>query len=243
MSTSKHSSQGFSLVELLVALAAGLIVSSAVVAFMMSSFRSNAEYVQATRLTQELRNSLDLVTRDLRRAGYNENALVLIASGNASPFDKIFISGGTCVLYTYDRAGGTPGVLDQANGEIRGLRWKSVTNSANQTVGVIEYAESDATGKPSCTGAAATYTSFPPVCNATSHWCALSDPSILDVTALTFTDSHPPAGTQITLRDIGVSITGKLINSTAYNRTMSSSVRVRSDCFKPTSTYDCTTSP
>ena len=49
-----------------------------------------ATYVRSTRLTQELRNSLDLVSRELRRAGYDENALRYIAmsaSNNAtSPF-------------------------------------------------------------------------------------------------------------------------------------------------------------
>lgn len=247
-SVSVRRNSGFSLVELMIALVAGLIVSTALVAFTMSSFKSNSEYVLSTRLTQELRNTLDTSTRDLRRAGYNENALSMLATGNSSPFDKIFISG-ECVLYTYDRAnnaaGSALGVLDQANGEIRGLRRKSVTNAAGLTVGVIEYGESDATGKPSCTGASATYTSFPPACNATSHWCALSDPSILNITALTLTDSHPTAGTQITLRDIGVSISGQLVNSnyTSFARTVTSSVRVRSDCFMPTATYNCTTSP
>jgi prepilin-type N-terminal cleavage/methylation domain-containing protein len=81
----KNASAGFSLIELMVALVAGLIVSSAVVAFMMSSFKSNAEYVQSTRLTQELRNSLDLVTRDVRRAGYNEKAMASLGTGTASP--------------------------------------------------------------------------------------------------------------------------------------------------------------
>ena len=56
---------GFSLVEMMVALVAGMIVVAAVIAFMMSSFSSNAEYVRSTRLTQELRNTLDLATRDM----------------------------------------------------------------------------------------------------------------------------------------------------------------------------------
>ena len=58
------------LVELMVALVAGLIVSAAVTRFFISSMKSNGEYVQSTRLTQELRNILDLMSRDVRRAGY-----------------------------------------------------------------------------------------------------------------------------------------------------------------------------
>ena len=45
--------RGFSLIELMVALVVGLIVSGALLAFTISSVRANAEYVSAARLTQE----------------------------------------------------------------------------------------------------------------------------------------------------------------------------------------------
>ncbi|OGT55971.1 MAG: hypothetical protein A3E01_14530 [Gammaproteobacteria bacterium RIFCSPHIGHO2_12_FULL_63_22] len=114
-------SLGFSLVEMMVALVAGLIVSAAVIAFVLSSMKSNGEYVQSTRLTQELRNTLDLVTRDLSRAGYNDAALTYVSLPSASKFAPVLIkddsptvTSGTastylnadtdgCVLYAYDR--------------------------------------------------------------------------------------------------------------------------------------------
>jgi prepilin-type N-terminal cleavage/methylation domain-containing protein len=112
---------GFTLVELMVALVAGLIVSAAVIAFLLSSMRSNGEYVQSTRLTQELRNTLDLVTRDLSRAGYNDSSLVLAGLSSTSEFAPVFIKDNSptvtpgtastydnaddrgCVIYAYDR--------------------------------------------------------------------------------------------------------------------------------------------
>ena len=113
--------QGFSLVEMMVALVAGLIVSAAVIAFLLSSMKSNGEYVQSTRLTQELRNTLDLVSRDLVRAGYSDGALTYKSLPYTSPLAPVFIKdltpfviAGTastypnadtdgCVLYAYDR--------------------------------------------------------------------------------------------------------------------------------------------
>ena len=113
--------RGFSLIEMMVALVAGLIVSAAVIAFMLSSMKSNGDYVQSTRLTQELRNTLDLVSRDLVRAGYNDGALTYVSLPNTSPLAPIFmkdvtpfVTAGTastypnadtdgCVLYAYDR--------------------------------------------------------------------------------------------------------------------------------------------
>ena len=95
---------GFSLVEMMVALAAGLIVSGAVIAFLLSSMKSNGEYVQSTRLTQELRNTLDLVTRDLSRAGYNDNALLFVSLPNISKFAPMFIKDNTPFVASGDSA-------------------------------------------------------------------------------------------------------------------------------------------
>lgn len=112
---------GFSLVEMMVALVAGLIVSAAVIAFLLSSMKSNGEYVQSTRLTQELRNTLDLITRDVSRAGYNDDALKFVSLPNTSEFAPMFVKDNSplvvagdastydnadtrgCVLYSYDR--------------------------------------------------------------------------------------------------------------------------------------------
>jgi prepilin-type N-terminal cleavage/methylation domain-containing protein len=112
---------GFTLVEMMVALVAGLIVSAAIIAFLLASMKSNGDYVQSTRLTQELRNTLDLATRDLSRAGYNDGALALDSLPVASPFAPVFVkdaapavTAGTpatygnadtdgCVIYAYDR--------------------------------------------------------------------------------------------------------------------------------------------
>lgn len=244
---------GFSLVELMVAMVAGLIVTAAVLAFTFSSMKSNGEYVVSTRLTQELRNTLELVTRDLRRAGYDEDALSNLASGNVSPFSRVQVvrpgASNSCVLYAYDRNGSDPfkpGQLDFDNGEVRGVRLVSQTvNGVN--VGIVEYAESSSTGDDEldCDAANADYTKTPVACNATTHWCALSDPRTLDITAFTITDSSSVVGTspnQVRLRDLVVRVTGRPVGNTEYTRDVVSTVRIRTDCFD-TTIANCITSP
>ena len=247
--------RGFSLVEMMVALAAGLIVTAALVTFLMASFRSNSEYVLTTRLTQELRNSLDLAIRDLRRAGYDQSSMTLIATGNGSPFSPMLLgdvqADGTfqCVIYGYDRrnisAGSAEGQVDIANGEVRGLRRKVVAFNGNN-IGVLEYAVSTAAGRPTCAGGTGTYTTFPPACHATSHWCPLSDPSIVNITALSLDDNSSIVGTaptQVVLRDIGVSLSGQLANASDLPaRTITTEVRIRSDCYNAT-LANCNQSP
>lgn len=244
---------GFSLIELMVALVVGLVVSGAVLAFTASSMQSNSDYMLSTRLTQELRNSMDLVTRDLRRAGYDEDALKYVATGNASPFSRMQLCNGsgacstvsaagvaaatgpiTCAIYAYDRAGGTDGVVDLGNGEVRGIRLKQRTVNGRQ-VGVLEYAISTGTTTPSCTDASPDYTTYPATCNGA--WCALSEPAKLDITQFTVSDNGNVVGTspnQVQVRDLTIAMTGRLAGSTDFTRTIQSDVRIRSDCFDAT---------
>lgn len=237
---------GFSLAELMIALVAGLIVSGAVLSFFLSSMKSNGEFVQSTRLTQELRNSLNLMTNDLQRAGYDQDSLGYLASGGSTPFTPLNLDvANSCVIYSYDKAGGTIGLLDLANGEVRAIRRSSATNQDGRTVGVIEFATSFGTTRPVCTSVGATYTTYPPTCNATTGWCALSDPSVLDITALTFTDNRAFVGVapnRVQLRRIGVNLQGQIAGTTGAARNMVASVRVRSDCYNATLT-NCSNSP
>jgi len=250
--------RGFSLVELMIALAAGLIVSGAAVAFLMSSFRSNGEYVISTRLTQELRNTLDLVTRDLRRAGYDEYSMSGAATGRISPFSRIMMCdvagncvGGataptpplTCVIYAYDRgaAAGSPGQLDVNSGEVRGVRRRTATVNGIANVGIIEYAVSSGGVKPVCGAAGPDYTAFPVACNATTNWCPLSDPTRLDVTSFVLTDNSINSG-GVRIRNIAVELQGRPSGKTDYIRGVKATVRIRSDCYD-TSLTNCTLSP
>lgn len=237
--------RGFSLAELMIALAAGLIVLTAVVAFLMASFKSNAEYVQSTHLTQALRNTLDLVVRDLRRAGYDDRAVKYLATGGSSPFSTVLVqnagAANGCVVYAYDSPT-NPGIVDPASGEVRGLRRIVDTTTGN---GAIEYAISSGTASPNftCTDAQADYSNTLAAC--VGKWCGLTDPRVTNITAFTITDSSSTVGVapnQVRLRDLGIAIKGQLPGSTEFTRGVQSSVRIRTDCFK-TSLADCNVSP
>ena len=245
--------RGFSLVELMVAVVAGLIVSGAIVTFMMSSFRSNAQYVQSTRLTQELRNTLDLLVRDLQRAGYDDDSLAFLGNANSSPFSPILING-ECIIYAYDRTypngqaapAGTAGTLDVSNGEVRGLR-RVVATINGINVGVIEYAASTGAIKPACNGASPNYAAYPPACNAASTWCPLSDGSTLNITAFTIANSGASMTDDdmtMAVRKIDVTLAGQLVGDNTFTRNLRSSIKIRSDCVRPTASFaQCSASP
>jgi prepilin-type N-terminal cleavage/methylation domain-containing protein len=250
------SARGFSLVELMVAMVAGLIVVGAVGAFALSSLRANSEFIRATRLTQELRTSLGFVTDELRRAGYDERAMDFVfrptTFTGVSPFTTINIVGPNsvdgCVVYAYDRLPGTAGSLELANGEMRAVR-RVQRNVNGQSVGVLEFAESSVGVSPACNGATPDYSTYPVSCNGASGWCALSDPRILDVTALTLSDAGivnlTPGGLSlpIQIRRIDVDLRGRLINATDITRGVHADVRVRADCVRANPGLNCTAAP
>lgn len=250
---SSRSQRGFSLIELMVALVVGLIVSGALLAFTISSVRANAEFVRAARLTQELRTIGQFVDSELRRAGYDEDSLAYVAGTTAtkfSAFSPILLdttAGANCVIYAYDRAPGTPGSINPENQEIRGIR-RSTATIGGATVGVVEVAESSATVTPGCDGAAPDYTKFPVSCNATSGWCAFSDPHAVDIDTFTIDDAGVAGSshgyqeitatgyTPMRLREYKVTLTGHLASDADVSQSLSFNVKVRANCLRELAT-------
>ena len=98
---------GVTLVELMVAMAISLIVSTALVMLMANTLGTGTQTIQMTRLTQEMRSAMQLMTRDLRRANYHVGALNCFGNVNCNPdTSKIKVitpEGGDCFRYWYDR--------------------------------------------------------------------------------------------------------------------------------------------
>ena len=104
--------RGFSLIELMVGMAIGLILMAAVVALTVSMLRTNAETVTLSKLTQEGRSISDLVTREVRRARYSGNARAFVGAGGAvtNAFGVVQINttdlptavSGNCIRFSYD---------------------------------------------------------------------------------------------------------------------------------------------
>ncbi|HET9485713.1 MAG TPA: hypothetical protein VFO79_17250 [Xanthomonadales bacterium] len=90
--TSPGRAGGFTIIELMIAIALSIVVVGAVTALVAASARANSETIGATRLTQELRSLGDIVARELRRARYQEAAVADL--GNPCSVDPTAPSGG-----------------------------------------------------------------------------------------------------------------------------------------------------
>lgn len=110
---------GFGLIELMVAMVLGLIVVGAVLALVVSIMRSNRQTLQSTRLTQELRATLSVVSSDLRRARSVNDPLSAAVLVTGNPYKAVSTATAGCVIYGYDGAANGPWhVLKLVSGKV-----------------------------------------------------------------------------------------------------------------------------
>ena len=109
--------RGLSLIELMIALVAGLIVSGAALALVVSIMKSNADTIRATRLTQELRTTAEVMARDLRRARSVADPIANVGIASASmlkacnAITPVSGASASCVTFGYDCTGATAGTF------------------------------------------------------------------------------------------------------------------------------------
>ena len=115
----RRQSAGFSIIEMMIALALGLVVSGAALALTVSIIKSNNETVVAARLTQELRALLGVIGREASRARFMSDPLGNVgrAALRANANDIVIGPAADCLRFSYfdpdpDR---NPATADGAN--------------------------------------------------------------------------------------------------------------------------------
>jgi len=174
--TFKHQA-GVTLIEAMISLALSLIVTSAMVVLMANSLGTSTRIIQMSQLTDELRNAMSMMTRDVRRANYSANSIFCyghsqcgFAGGNALQTGDIQISvDQACFTFTLDRSFNGD-ATDDAVGAFR-----RVTSGG---VGVIEMWTGLAGTAPNCASAA-----------GAANWIELTDPNTVNITVFTIDDA------------------------------------------------------
>lgn len=146
--------QGLSIIELMVGVAIGLFVVGGATKLFIDNLGSSRQLLLETRLNQDLRASADVITRDLRRASYWDDASTGLWSAGAStvsatnPYSVIDTAAANTIEYTYERPN-----VDPTTSAKLGFR-----RTANGGVGTLE------------------------VLNANGGWQALTDTSSVNIT-------------------------------------------------------------
>lgn len=214
--------RGVSLMELMIAMAISLVVSLAMVSLMANTLGTGTKTIQMTRLTEEMRTAMQLVTRDLRRANYHWNVADCYANINCNPdttrIKAIAPVGGSCFRFWYDRAGDSD--LDVG----------TFQRVARSGVGVIQMTVDD--GATSACG---------------TDWGAaldITNPNIVSVTAFnvssadSYVDALSTTDTQ-TVSKIRMTMTAQLRNNylgTPITKTIEDMIFVRNNVYCPAGT-------
>jgi len=214
---------GATLIEAMIGLALSMIVISAMVSLMANSLGSATRIIQMSQLTDELRNSMSMMSRDIRRANFSANSIYCYANsdcgidGSATQSADVFISTGKdCFIFGLDRNWDGDASNDGAGA------FRRVTTGG---AGVIEM----------WIGGSA------PNCAASdTNWVAVTDPDYVDITLFTIDDAGSFSQTLaeeggVTLtqraRQIQMQIGGRLILDNSITRTIEDTIKVRNDIF------------
>lgn len=210
----RHS--GFTLVELMTALTINLILFAGIIAVFITNVDHYQESISVNRLNQQMQTSMNLITSEIRRAGYWANAQNDLGSTtNNNPFmasgADITISG-SCILLTYDSNsnGSLPSITSSSDDERYGFR---LSGNAIQT-------------RP--------YGAAFDCAAAANAWENITDTHVIQVTALTFTLNSRtvttgPGNKGIMIRSVTVSMTGRLTNDNTVTKTLTQEVLIMND--------------
>jgi type II secretory pathway pseudopilin PulG len=220
---------GFTLVEALVGLTLSVIVTASMVVLMANSLGSASRIIQMSQLTDELRNTMSMMSRDIRRANYSANSVYCYANsecgdpttGIAVQADDVTITwpaGLMCMIFGLDRDWD-----GNANNDGGGaFRRETGFNARGENVGRIEM----------WTGTSV------PSCDDSSDWVAITDPDLLDIQNFTatmpgtFDDSiEEDGGTTVTVRTrvVRLQIRGELVLDRDISRSIEDTIKVRNN--------------
>lgn len=169
-----HRQSGATLMEVLVAMTISLVVTAAMIAMMSNTLGTTARIINMTKLQDDMRVAMQMMSRDVRRSSYNARSQLCYAnsdcggdsSGLALAGDITINDANTCFTFQMDRDHDGDSTEDAAGGFRRVL---------DGQVGVIEM----------WTGGNA------PDCDAdagAAGWVRITDPESLDIFAFSVDD-------------------------------------------------------
>jgi len=91
---------GFTLIELLIGLTLGLMVIASTLTLYVITTRSSSDLLQSTRLNHDLETVMQIMTHDIRRAGYQGSPLSVITKLTINNLDP------SCLTYSYHDGSG-----------------------------------------------------------------------------------------------------------------------------------------
>lgn len=210
---------GFGLIEMMISTALSLLAIIVMITLVASTLGASTSTIKMSHLSQELRASMQLMSRDLRRANYHSGFLNCFANVDcradlniAAYVNTIHINdAGNCFWYWLDRDSDA----DLGNDAVGGFRRGTVNG-----VGVMQMR---------ITGNSAAN------CDDGTDWEPITDPDSVDITGFSissadsYTESLSAHGATQVVEKLRLSIVGRMISDPTVQREIQDLVLVRND--------------
>ena len=224
MITQMHKQQGMSLMEVLVAMSISLVVTASMIVLMSNTLGSTARIVKMTKLSDDMRTAMQMMSYDVRRSSYNANSMYCYANedcgsdvGITLAADITINDSNDCFTFLTDRDHDGDSTENAAGG------FRRVISSG---VGVIEMWTGDQS--PDCNSAA-----------GTNGWVQITNPENMDIFAFSVDDNLGYAlqihndvfGNTLSqrLRKIHMNMQGRLVVDNTIVRQIEDVIAVRND--------------
>ena len=214
---------GFSLMEVIISMGLSLFVTAAMVALMSNSMGNAARVINMTKLSDDLRSTMQLMTRDVRRSSYNANAIMCYGNDDCGtdgsvtlPADIVISDDAGCFTFLLDRNHDGNSITDAPGGFRRVVE---------NNVGYIQM----------WTGTGAANCAADPDADG---WQAVTDLTTMNITAFNVDNAlsydqeiFNDGVTTITqrVRKLRLAIRGELIIASGVNRRIEDVISVRND--------------
>ena len=247
MNIKTNRQSGASLMEVLIAMSISMVVTASMVALMANSLGTTGRIIKMTKLSDDMRTTMQMMTRDVRRSSYNgksmycyatsdctENATVTLPDGSTMVLAddiniEVDVNGNTCFTFLTDRdqdGDSTEYDSDPKVDSAGGFRRAQVDpDGTGNTVGVIEMWTGNAA--PNCSAAA-----------GAESWLQITNPENMDIFAFSvdenlsytqeiFNDGVSSLSQKV--RKIRMNMQGQLVLDNTIVRRIEDVISVRND--------------
>lgn len=210
---------GFSLMESVVSLSISLVVTAAMVALMSNSLGNTSRIVNMTKLSDDLRSTMQMLTRDVRRASYTAGAFECYANDKCFSDGTVTMAGDivinndeNCFTFQLDRGHDTNSMNDASGG------FRLVMDD---DIGVLQMWANDDVGTPDCDAV------------DDNNWVAVTNRATMNITdfnvddALSYTEVSGTLSQRV--RKIRFRVDAALVAAPNVTRRMEDVISIRND--------------
>ena len=94
--------QGAGLMEVLIAMGLSLVVTASMIALMANSLGTTARIIKMTKLSDDMRIAMQMMTRDVRRTSYNGKSMYCYATTDCLESATVNLSDGSTMVLADD---------------------------------------------------------------------------------------------------------------------------------------------